>query len=274
MPGEFTERDIAFLLEVADRRLLTSLDIIKDDRTFVDSLLETQATEIVRRLMLMSQDAIVSSITPRFLFEALLRAARKELSARAYTTERDALQRIPVFDTRDVLRFLRDDAIIKYLAQMLTSFTRIRSFTWPVRIRKGVWRRVRFNDMDIDSLMRYSETVDKAQRFPYYQRIGDLCLFILGIFPEYAGGRAYPGHGIPAIPVFGRHRRSAEDYEREGRHFYRIASEHEEALTQGIGGILRKLDDNFHLAEKPLNLISERYLDFNKGRLFPAIPGE
>jgi hypothetical protein len=217
-----------------------------------------------------SRENIVASITPRFLFEAVLRAARKELAARAYTLERSSTQRIPIFDTGEVLSFIQDEAVLKYLARMLTSFTHIRSFTWPVRVRKGIWRRIRFSDMDLDSLMRYCETVDETQRFEHYKRIADLCLFIVGIFPEYAGmDTGGPGDRRQAI-IPGRRRRSPDDYEREGRRFYKLASEHRDAALLGSSTLLKRMGDGFHLAKKPLNFISERYLDFTKGLLFPS----
>ena len=268
MASEFTQRDIAFVIEAANPDLLNRRDLVQDDETFVDHMLENHAPEMVRRLLLMNQDTIVSSISPRLLFEVLLRAARKELANRTYTLERSSLQRIPVFDTGDVLRFIRDDEIIKYLARMLTSFTRVRSFTWPVRIRKGVWRRIRFNDMDIDSLMRYSETVESEERFDYYKRIGDLCLFIVGMFPEYAGLSTGGASQTQARLIFGRRQRLAEEYEAEGSRFYRLAAQHKKALLSGSSRVLERMAENFSLAKKPLNYVSERYLDFRKGMLF------
>ena len=272
MPGpiEFTEQDIAFLVSETDRRLLASIDIIKTDATFVDSILESRAPEIVRRAMSMDQASLLSSITPRFLFEAMLRAARKDLAARSYTIERGPLQRIPVFDTGEVVRFLRDDAVVKYLARMLTSFTKIRSFSLPVRVRKGLWRRIRFNDMDIDSLMRYCDGIDEEQRFDYYKRIADLCLFIVGIFPEFAGPDVSFGRSMTRPLIFGRRLRSSEDYENEGRRFYKLASRHQSAKIDGSSRILETIGDGFNLAKKPLNYASERYLDFRKGTFFAS----
>ena len=139
--GEFSENDLQFLLEIAAPDLRDKIGIIRGDPAFAESILENHATEIVRRLMLMKTDDMLVMITPRFLFELLIRSARKEMATQAYTMERTALERIPVFDAAEVLRFIKDDAILKYLAGMLNSFTRIRSFTLRVRLRKGVWRR-------------------------------------------------------------------------------------------------------------------------------------
>jgi hypothetical protein len=271
MPSVFSAQDVAFLLGESTPELLNRIDIIKDDPTFVDSLLESHAPQIVRRIMASSQD-VVASITPGFLFEALLRAARTELASRIYTLERSSIQRIPVFDTEQVLRFMQNDAVVKYLARMLTSFTRVHSFTWSVRVRKGVWRRIRFNDMDVDLLIRYCETLDEPQRYEYYKRIGDLCLFTVGIFPEYAPSDTGSARGERNALAFGRRQRSAEEYEQEGRRFYELAAEHRDALVLGSRSVLEQIGGSFHLAKKPLNFISERYLDFRKGVLFPSSP--
>ena len=265
--GEFSENDLQFLLEIAAPDLRDKIGIIRGDPAFAESILENHATEIVRRLMLMKTDDMLVMITPRFLFELLIRSARKEMATQAYTMERTALERIPVFDAAEVLRFIKDDAILKYLAGMLNSFTRIRSFTLRVRLRKGVWRRTRFNDMDIGSLLRFCEATEEERRFDLYKRIADLCLFTVGVFPEYLNlnGRASTT-GIPMISL--RHGWSGEDYEEGGRRFYRLASEHPDACVLRLNSVLWRLHESFGLAKKPLNFISEHYLEFRKGNLF------
>jgi hypothetical protein len=268
----FSDSDLIFLLGTVDRRLAEKIDILRDDRAFIESILENRTNDVLQRIMLMKPEEMLVDITPRFLFEVLLRAARKGLATRTYTMERTSTQRIPVFDAPQVNEFIEDRATLKYLASMLTSFTRIRSFTWPVRVRKGIWRRIRFNDMDIDSLLRYSQMVGEEQRFELYKRLGDLCLFILGIFPEHATTDFRPPYGEVRPVTFRGRRRSAEDYEEEGRRFYRLASEHQDARALGIDRMLRQLHDNFHLAKKPLNYISEHFLEFGKGSIFPSVP--
>ena len=74
----------------------------------------------------------------------------------------------------------------EYLAAMLASFTRVESYVRPVRVRRGVWRKVRYNDMDVDSLLRFCAEADEQQRLRFYKRIADVCLFVTGIFRDYA----------------------------------------------------------------------------------------
>jgi hypothetical protein len=271
MNSGFSRRDIEFLIEAADHRLLDRIDIVGGDPAFIENMLEKGAQDLVQRIMFMRPDTVMATITPRFLFEVILRSARKELTTRNYTIERTGSEKIPVFDANQAVEFIKDDAVLKYLASMLTSFTRIRSFVWPVRVRKGVWRRVRFNDMDMDSLLRFCQLADEEHRYDLYRRIGDLCLFTLGIFPEYTSSRlkrSFSGGESP--PLFARRARSAEDYETEGRRFYRLASEHPDSRAAGTQLVLSRLEGNLHLAKKPLNYISEKYLQFQKGGLFHA----
>ena len=129
-----------------------------------------------------------------------------------------------------------------------------------VRVRRGVRRRVRFNDMDIDSLVRLCATVDEPHRFGYYRRIADVCLFISGVFRDYA---------TPTAGRAGRrHRRSMEDYEAEGRRFYALAGAHPAAGTMRLSEVFGLLQEHFAAARKPLSFISSRYLHARRRMLF------
>ncbi len=269
--NRLSKQDIIFLINAVDHRLLERIDIIKDDPIFIESILEGKTHELLHRIMVTDTNKLMIMITPRLLFEILLRTARKELATRTFTMERSGLEKIPVFDATEANDFIRDENILKYLADMLTSFTRIKSYTWPVRVRKGIWRRIRFNDMDIHSLKRFCEVVDEEHRFELYKRIADLCLFILGMFPEYLTLNIRYSSSRNHLPnIFGRRSYSAEYYEEEGRKFYRLAGEHQNSKIIGQDHIFRQLHEHFDLAKKPLNYISEHYLLFRKGRLFPS----
>jgi len=269
--SEFSESDILFLTETVDPALLSKIDTIKNDPDIIEGMMEQEAGRLFQRIMLIDDERITAKITPRFLFEVLLRTARRELENQAYTVERTVSQKIPIFDSPEVVRFLSNKAVLKYLADMLTSFTRIESFTLPIRVRKGIWRKIRFNDMDIDSLLRFCQATDEEHRFGFYKRIADLCLFILGMFPEYViTDFRYPSSGKTRPKLFGRLRRSAEDYEEEGRRFYKLAGEHRDAAVLDLAEVLNQLHEKFYLAKKPLNFISEHFLQFRKEKLFPS----
>jgi len=265
----FSEDDIRFLLETAAPALLSKADTIKGDPAIVEGMMEHESRRLFERIMLMSRATMTTAVSPRFLFEVLLRTARGDLASRSYTVERTTGQKIPVFDTPEVVRFLDGESVLKYLADMLTSFNRVESFTVPVRVRKGVWRRVRFNDMDVDSLISFCQAVDEDRRFAYYKRIADVCLFILGMFPEYVAGEYHSSPADDTRPrMFGRLARTAGDYEEEGKRFYRLAGQHPDAIRIGMTDVLCQLNDNFNLAKKPLNYISEHFIQLSKATLF------
>ena len=270
--SQFTDSDVLFLVKTVDPRLVARLETIRGDPAIVEGMLEQEAGKLFERIMLMSEETTVTSVSPGFLFHVLLRRADTELRAQSYTMERTAGTKIPVFDSDEVVRFLSDRAVLNYLAEMLASFTRVESFTMPVRVRKGVWRKFRFSDMDVDSLMTLCEAVDEESRFSFYKRIADLCLFILGMFPEYVASDLY--HSLSGQRVrrpLRRLRRSAEDYEEDGKRFYKLAREHRSAAELELTEVFWQLHEKFNLARKPLNYLSEHYLQFRKQRLFPSL---
>lgn len=261
------ESDLDFLVnevapEFGDKAKLKKLII--EDQDFRKHFVGHQ--KVFRKVM--ADDEIMVKISPLLFFEILLRHARQELEKISYTLERAGSQRIPVFDRPEIIQFLDEERNLIYLAEMLSSFTRIESFTLSVRVRKGVWRKIRFNDMDIDNLMRFCQVVDEEYRFGFYKRIADVCLFILGVFPEYIQWdyRYHLGELRPKIA--GHIRRSAEEYEEEGRKFYRLAAEHQTAKMANLREVLWQLHQKFNLARKPLDFISQHYLHLKKEKLF------
>ena len=124
-----------------------------------------------------SDEEVFLRVSPALYFEVLLRRALQELEVASHTVERAGRQSIPVFDTQEVVELLARPDVLEALAQWLASFTRIRSYTMAVRVRRGILRRIRYNDMDIDSLLRLCTTAEEEQRLGFYKRIADVCLF-------------------------------------------------------------------------------------------------
>lgn len=270
----FTEKDLDFIVSHAARG---SADpdglkraIVEDDQLRIAMVSDHSLFEQV-----MNDDEVFLRVSPTLYFEILLRKAHSELQVATYTMERSGRESIPVFDTDEVLEFMKRPRIIEYLATMLASFMKIQSFVVPVRVRRGVRRRVRYNDMDVDSLIRFASNADPIERFGYYKRIGDVCLFVSGVFPghthrdyqQMAGGKP------AAIPRAWRMRRSVEDYERDGTRFYRLAQEHPTARTVELAGVFGVLKENFAAARKPLTYMANRFLHAGKQQVFGSNPG-
>ncbi len=262
--ASFPDRDILFMLETllpqrSDKEHL--VEVVKGDEGFIEAMLGDD--RLFDRVM--SQESILLQITPKLFFRVLLRQARKDLGEESYTIEIRSRQKIPVFDSDRVVDLLSDRKVCDYLAEMLASFTRIESFTWPVRVRKGIWHRYRFSDLDIDGLIRLCQSLDEDYSFSLYRRIADGCLFITGMFPEYVEAQGYwPTERISG----GRGGRDLEGYEEEGRRFYKLAAQQEEAAMMELREVLDTLAGSFTLAEKPLKFLSEHYLLARKHTLF------
>jgi len=237
----------------------------------MEGILEQEFGKLFQRLIFMGEETVLTSISPCFLFNILLRQAVSELETQTYTIEHEKGLRIPVFDANEVVHFLDDRTVLNYLAQMLASFTKIESFTLPVRERKGVWRKYRYSDMDIDSLIALCEAVDEDSRFNFYKRIADLCLFILGMFPEYvASDLSHSPSGERVRRPLRRLNRTAADYEEDGKRFYQLALEHRNSTVLELNGVFEQLREKFRLAQKPLNYVSENFLRLRKQKIFPS----
>jgi len=263
-----SDRDLDFLVEAVAPEVRDKLrlkQIIREDEDFRNTFICDE--KVLRRLM--DDDELFLKISPTLFFEILLRKAVNDLEGVGYTVERSSTMRIPIFDTKDVVELLTKESLLIYLADMLSSFTKIESYTISFRVRKGVWKKIRFNDLDIFSLMSFCEAVEDDYRLGFYKRIGDICLFILGIFPDYAErDYRYPFSGQVRPQTRRKTRISPEDYEKEGRRFYKLAAEHQSAKELDLSEVFWALHGNFQKAKKPLNFIAEHYLQYKRHDFF------
>jgi hypothetical protein len=263
-----SDNDLDFLVEtvspeVSDRSRLKQ--IIQQDQDFRNAFLTERS--IFRRLM--DDDEALLRLSPALFFEILLRKGARELGARSFTLESSGTMKIPVFDTTAVVELLADNNLLLYLAHMLSTFTRVESYTFSVRIGPGIWQKIRFNDLDLLSLRQFAEAVAEEHRLGLYKRIADVCLFVLGIFPDYAEkSDRYPLSGTPRPHIPGQRRISPEQYEKDGRRFYELAAEHPTASDLQLSEVFRTLHQNFQKARKPLNYIAEHYLRYRRSYVF------
>ncbi len=265
---DLSEGDLDFLVETVspearDKRGLKK--IIREDRDFRNAYVEDE--KVFRKLM--DEEETFMKISPVLFFEVLLRKAARSLEKTGYTVEKSKNMKIPIFDTQEVVEFLNREDLLLYLAEMLSSFTRVESYTISIMIRKGIWEKIRFRDLDILSLMKFSQVVEEQYRLGFYKRIADTCLFILGIFADYAErDYRYPSSGRVRPHIRGRLRIGPEDYAKEGQKFYKLAAEHPSARDLHLEEIFWSLHRDFQKAKKPLNFIADHYLRMRRNLFF------
>jgi hypothetical protein len=263
-----SDRDLDFLVETASPGVIDKpklKQILREDEKFRNAFIEDE--KVFRRLM--DDEEILLKISPALFFEILLRKVARDLKETSYTIEKTGMTKIPVFDTKEVVGFLTKEPLLDYLADMLSSFTRVESYAFSIQVGRHLFENIKFNDLDLFSLMAISETVEDEHRLGFYKRIADICLFILGIFPDYAEyDYRYPFSGQLRPQFRGKVRMGAEDYEKEGRKFYRLAAEHPSARELDLSDVFWTLHDDFPKAKKPLNFIAEHYLRYRRYRFF------
>ena len=234
-----------------------------------ESLLKTMLADERLFERLLADETILLQVSPWFFFTVLLQRARSDLAREAFTVEQRGRRRLTLFDTDRVVDLLEQDAVRDYLAELLSSFTRIENVTVMVERKPGTWSAYQTSELNVEGMIRYCQTLDEAVRFAPYRRIGDVSLFITGLFPEYINGQyRYPASRKVRHRMRGRVLQTLEDYESNGRAFYRLAAEHDQARLEGLIEVLSTLSENFVLARKPLTFLSDRYLRFSKHSLF------
>jgi hypothetical protein len=130
-------------------------------------------------------------------------------------------------------------------------------------------RTQRFSELDPVRLAGLLEAVPQAERPGVYRRLGDVTLFLTGVFPDYAAtgvlgpvnaARLLRAAGLPAA----QHERLAgvpaiELLEHLGARWYRAARDLAPVPTARIA-IVGEVADRFRQARRVLNHIADRYL--------------
>src|SRR3984957_14531616 len=125
-------------------------------------------------------------VSPFLTFAVAVHRSAIELASMGHVAERTGpRQRIPLFDAPALRDFLDAPARKLFLAELLASFTRVASGRYRVR-GGGRARTRRFSELDPVRLAGLLDGVPDAERPGVYRRLGDVSLFVAGVFPDYA----------------------------------------------------------------------------------------
>ena len=186
-------------------------------------------------------------------------------------------QRLPVFDVASLRDFLADPLRRLFLVELLASFTSVASGSTWERTRRG-WRRRRFSELDPVRLASLLEVVGEAERPGVYRRLGDLALFLTGVFPDHTAERglgaldagrlvrllAATGDGPGTPPPEAEHLGAVGLLEHLGARWYRCATASGAPAT-ATARALPAGRERFRQARRVLNVVSE-------STLFPLPP--
>ena len=137
-------------------------------------------------------------ISPFLLFAAAVHRTAADLAGASYAPERTApRQRIPLFDGGRLSAYLASPRHRLFLADLLTSFARI---SGGVVLAPDGRHRRRWNDADPHRLAVLLDALPPAERPPVWKRLGDLALFLAGVFPD-AAERLVPDEAAASQPA-------------------------------------------------------------------------
>ena len=207
--------------------------------------------------------------SPFLVFVAFVQRAAAELAAMDHVPERTGpRQRVPLFDAPALRDFLGEPARRLFLAELLASFTQVTSGRYQVRVG-GRMRTRRFSELDPVRLAGLLDAVPPAERPGVYRRLGDVTLFLAGVFPDYAttralgpldAGRLLRAARLPSAQQ--EHLASTpamELWEYLGARWYRAARDLAPAATARMV-VVGEVADRFQQARRVLNLLADRYL--------------
>jgi len=126
------------------------------------------------------------TVTPVLVFAAIIHRGAGDIGDIAHVPERFGSGLVvPVFDGEQLARFASSQANRLFLVELLGSYTKVMSGPQWVRSR-GRWRRRRFSEMNPAQLAAMAADIPLEDRAGAYRRLGDLALFLNGVFPDHS----------------------------------------------------------------------------------------
>lgn len=208
--------------------------------------------------------------SPFLTFAIAVHRTAERLQTTSFVEERwTSRQRLPIFDVESLRQLLAEPQRRYFLVELLASYTHVVSgATWH-RTRRG-WRRRRFSELNLSTLAELLDTVEPAERPGVYRRLGDLALFLSGVFPDHSAlldvgpvavsrlARLSRLNGSPAADLV-----DIELLEELGRRFYGLAVR--SARFQGVPPtvaltVAGQIAERFPEARRALNVVADWYL--------------
>ena len=253
--------------------------LVRGRRGGIDGFLDNR--DVFEALFSVDRDSRpLVGVSPFLAFAVAVQWAKRELSSTPYVQEWAGVgRRALVFDAARLAEFMSVPWRRLFLAELLASFTRVASGSVIVATRRGP-RRQRFSELDPVRLAGLLDVVADAERPGVLRRLGDLALFLTGVFPDYVARRGFgpvdrsrllrasdigPGQR-PVIGEAPRGPRTTGDgdavglLEELGRRWYRAAFRLLPGPVPANVAVIGEMPQHFNDGRRVLGLIADRFL--------------
>lgn len=175
MADGLTDRDIVTLAGIVGS---TPEDLAEDLRRRPWAAHDLMASPDVFAAVMERSSHPADVVSPFLLFAVLVHRSGEELREATFVNDwAGPRSRLPVFDVEPLREFLADPARSMFLARLLASF----AVPEPVPVPA--------NPFDLDQLVLWLDQVLPEDRTALLRRLGDLSLFLTGVFPDRTGTR-------------------------------------------------------------------------------------
>jgi len=258
-----TQRDIELLALTAGMECSTLKQRMLERPNVIDDLLAS--LPLFEVIFGQCDDPLDPGASTFLAFGALVNRSAGDLRNASHVAEWSGPgKRLPIFDVDPLREFLEDGARRYFLIEFLNSFT---SGGWGLagRTRSGHGR---FGEFILGDLVRVVDHLPPSERAGGYRRLGDVSLFLSGVFPDHTTSHPLPaeqrelltrsaGAALSESLVTGD---EVDFLEAVGAGWYRRAVDTASAAVGSGPLILRGVADRFTQARRILNYVSDRFL--------------
>jgi hypothetical protein len=216
-----TSHDLAFALDVLPQKARPADEgrtLLPDDFD-LDGLLESRAL-----LEALLRTRTLLSVSPYFFYYVLVRQVFVE-------------------------RGISERTVADYVSALLVHFLE------GERLRENVETAPRSFVYLVDLIEAVRRARDHRAAFAMEARIGDVALFLTGVFPDAIYHRQTYGRRLPGL----------EYYEAVGRSGYHSAAQHPPPRHADLAGVLAFMASEFRIVRKALNDLSDTYFCLRRG---------
>ncbi len=226
-----------------------------------------------------ARDAVVRA-SPFMVFAVAVERVAAELREATHVPEWvGPRRRLPLLGGDDLRELLADRDRRVFLAALLASYTRVASGTVWRETPRG-WRRQRFSELDPVRLASTLDALPESRHPAVHRRLGDLSLFMAGVFPDHTASRAFrpvdlqrlgraAAVGEPAGEVLGEAletRGGVGLLDHLGTRWYLLAAR----AGAPPARLLEAIAERFVEARRALNVLADRHLFPSAREWFPA----